>query len=97
MVQHQVRFEPSGRTVRVVTGTSLLTAAHRAGLPLASACGGDALCGRCGVSVLAGASSLQVQNELEARALRRNRAPAGQRLACRALVSSDLTVTATYW
>jgi ferredoxin len=49
------------------------------------------------VSVLSGASSLQVQNELEARALRRNRAPAGQRLACRALVSSDLTVTAGYW
>ena len=92
-----MRFEPSGRTVRVVTGTSLLEAARRAGLPLASACGGDALCGRCGVSVLSGASSLQVQNELEARVLRRNRAPAGQRLACRALVSSDLTVTAGYW
>jgi ferredoxin len=97
MEQHQVRFEPSGRTVRVVTGTSLLEAARRAGLPLASACGGDALCGRCGVSVLSGASSLPPQNELEARALRRNRVPAGQRLACRALVSSALTVTVTDW
>ncbi len=97
MEQHQVRFEPSGRTVRVVTGSSLLEAARRAGLPLASACGGGALCGRCGLRVLSGANSLPPQNELEARALRRNRAPAGQRLACRALVSCDLTVTASYW
>jgi ferredoxin len=97
VAQHQVRFEPSGRTVRVVTGSSLLEAARRAGLPLASACGGDALCGRCGVRVLSGASSLPPEGGLEARALRRNRAPDGQRLACRALVSSDLTVTTSYW
>jgi uncharacterized 2Fe-2S/4Fe-4S cluster protein (DUF4445 family) len=92
-----VRFEPSGRTVRVVTGTSLLEAARRAGLPLASACGGDALCGRCGVSVLSGASSLPLTDHVEARAVRRNRVPAGQRLACRVAVSCDLTVTASYW
>ena len=96
-MQHQVRFEPSGRTVRVVVGTSLLEAARRAGLPLASACGGGALCGRCGVRVLSGASALPPSGEAEARALRRNRAPAEQRLACRSLVSSDLTVTASYW
>jgi adenylate cyclase len=95
MAQHQVRFEPSGRTVRVVTGSSLLSAARSAGLPLASGCGGGALCGRCGVSVLAGAPPSLT--DAEVRALRRNRAPAGQRLACRVLVSSDLTVTASYW
>jgi ferredoxin len=95
--RHQVRFEPSGRTVRVVTGSSLLEAARRAGLPLASACDGGALCGRCGVQVLAGGRSLPPEGEPETRAKRRNRAPEGQRLACRALVSSDLTVTTTYW
>jgi ferredoxin len=97
MQQHQVRFEPSGRTVRVVTGTSLLEAARRAGLPLASGCGATGLCGRCGVSVLACANALAPREDAELRALRRNRAPAGQRLACRARVSSDLTVTASYW
>lgn len=96
-MRHQVRFEPSGRTVRVVTGSSLLEAARRAGLPLASACGGGALCGRCGVQVLAGGRALPPEGEPESRARRMNRAPEGQRLACRALVSCDLTVTTTYW
>ena len=96
-MEHQVRFQPSGRTVRVVTGSSLLEAARRAGLPLASACGGEALCGRCGVSVLACARPLPPEAEPETRAKRRNRAPASQRLACRVAVSSDLTVTTSYW
>jgi ferredoxin len=96
-VKHQVRFEPSGRKVRVVTGSSLLAATRGAGLPLASGCSGEALCGRCGVRMLAGASALPPPDDAELRALRRNRAPAGQRLACCVPVSSDLTVTASYW
>lgn len=96
-MRHQVRFEPSGRTVRVVTGSSLLEAARRAGLPLASACGGEALCGRCGVQVLAGGRALPPEGEPETRAKRRNRAPASQRLACRVAVPCDLTVTTSYW
>lgn len=90
-----MRFQPSGRAVCVAAGTSLLEAAHRAGLPLASACGGDALCGRCGVNVLSGA--LAPPGAPEARAKRRNRVPAEERLACRVAVSSDLEVTASYW
>jgi ferredoxin len=92
-----IRFQPSGRAVRVAAGSSLLEAARRAGLSIASACGGEALCGRCGVSVLAGESALPPEGEPEARAKRRNRVPAGQRLACRVAVSSDLEVTASYW
>jgi len=92
-----VRFEPSGRSIIVAAGTSLLEAAQRAGLPIASACGGDSLCGRCGVSVLSGGSALALEGEPEARAKRRNRVPAEQRLACRVAVSTDLEVTASYW
>jgi len=92
-----VRFQPSGRVIRVAEGTSLLEAARRAGLPLASACQGGALCGRCGVSVLEGAGGLRVERETEARAKRRNRVPTEQRLACRISVSNDLEVTTGYW
>ena len=92
-----VRFQPSGRAIRVVAGASLLEAARQAGLPIASACGGESLCGRCGVSVLAGAGALSPEDEPEARAKRRNRVPAERRLACRAAVSSDLEITASYW
>jgi ferredoxin len=91
-----VRFQPSGREIRVVRGTKLLDAARSAGLPIASGCGGDALCGRCGVTVLSG-RELPPEDEREARAKCRNRAGAGLRLACRLVVPDDLEVTASYW
>jgi ferredoxin len=96
-VDFRIRFQPSGRAVRVGAGTSLLEAVQRAGLPIASACGGESLCGRCGVSVLSGANAIPCEDETEERAKRRNRVPAQQRLACRVAVSGDLEVTASYW
>jgi uncharacterized 2Fe-2S/4Fe-4S cluster protein (DUF4445 family) len=96
-MEARVRFDPSGREIRVAVGTTLLEAARRAGLPIASACGGDALCGRCGVLVLAGEETIAPEDERETRAKRRNRVPAEQRLACRIPVSGDLQVTASYW
>jgi ferredoxin len=81
----------------VTAGSSLLEAARRAGLPIASACGGEALCGRCDMTVLAGATALPLETVPELRAKRRNRVPAERRLACRVAVSCDLEVTASYW
>ena len=92
-----MRFQPSGRSVIVAAGSTLLEAARQAGLPLASACGGDALCGRCGVTLLSEEHSLSAEEPQEARAKRRNRVAAQQRLACRAAVLSDLEVTTSYW
>jgi 2Fe-2S ferredoxin len=96
-VDVRVRFQPSGRCVEVAAGSTLLAAARQVGLPLASACDGGALCGRCGVTLLSDARGLSPESPAEARAKRRNRIEAGQRLACRATVSSDVEVTASYW
>ena len=92
-----IRFQPSGRTLRVARGTTLLEAARRAGLPMASACGADGLCARCGVRVLSGAGALSAEGLAEARQKRRNRIDPALRLACRAAVSGDVEVSASYW
>jgi len=92
-----IRFQPSGRTLRVAKGTTLLEAARRAGLPMASACGADGLCARCGVRVLAGGTSLSPETEAERRQKRRNRIDPALRLACRAAATGDVEVTAGYW
>jgi len=92
-----IRFQPSGTTLRVAAGTTLLDAARRAGLPMASACGADGLCARCGVRVLAGAGSLSAETESERRQKRRNRIDPELRLACRAAATGDVEVTAGYW
>jgi ferredoxin len=97
----EVRFRasagPSGLSLRVPEGTTLLAAARRAGLPIASACGADGICGRCGVQVLSGGGSLSPETAAEARVKRMNRLDAGLRLACRAAILAPVEVTASYW
>lgn len=98
-----VRFRPfrpsekPGKSVRVPVGTTLLEAARQAGLPVASACGADGLCGRCGMRVLSGADALAPESESEARAKTSNRVDPVERLACRVAPSGDVEVTARYW
>jgi 2Fe-2S ferredoxin len=93
----EVRFEPSGRSVVVEAGTSALEAARRAGLPVASSCGADGVCGRCGLRVLACAVPPAPEAERERDIKQRNRIDPVLRLSCRLQVECDLTLTAPYW
>jgi len=93
-----VRFMPSGTSVRVPPGTSLHAAIRRAGLPIASGCGADGICGRCAVAVRSDAGRLSLETNEEARTKRSNRIDPGDRLACHArLEEGEVSVTASYW
>jgi uncharacterized 2Fe-2S/4Fe-4S cluster protein (DUF4445 family) len=46
-----VSFEPSGLKIQVPAGTTLLDAAHKAGIYLSSICGGDGYCGKCKLTI----------------------------------------------
>jgi 2Fe-2S ferredoxin len=92
-----VRFEPRGREIRVPAGTLLLDAARSAGLPVASACDAEGVCGRCGVSILSGAETVSCETQQESTIKERNRIDARLRLACRVKLANDLRVTAPYW
>lgn len=93
----EVRFHPSGRRLSVAPGTTLLEAAQNAGLPMASACGADGLCGRCTVKLLGGGQNVSTQTPGETRVMLANRAEPRQRLACCARVNGPVEVTASYW
>ncbi|HJO23623.1 MAG: 2Fe-2S iron-sulfur cluster-binding protein [Myxococcota bacterium] len=93
----EVRFQPSGRSLRVAPGTTLLEAAQSAGLPMASACGAHGVCGRCSVELLGGARNVSAQTPAEARVMRANRVAADRRLACHAHVAGPVEMTASYW
>lgn len=97
LVDCEVRFLPSKRRVRVPSGTTLLDAVRRASLPVASACGAEALCGRCGLTVLSGDGALAAETREERSAKQRNRVDPALRLGCRTRVVADLKVTAPYW
>ena len=76
---------------------TLLEATESAGLPIASACGSEGACARCGLEIVAGAEMLEPQSERERRIKERNRIDPGLRLACRVRPTGDLTVRASYW
>ena len=84
----EVRYEPSGTTVHVPPGTTLFNAAHWAGIPIESTCGGRGTCGKCKVRVLQGhaertlADYRHVNEGLDE----------GWRLSCQCEVSEDMAV-----
>ncbi len=92
-----IRFEPSRKSIEVPAGTTLLEAARRAKLPVASACGADGICARCGLEILEGADTIPAQSERERDVKRRNRIDAALRLSCYIDIAGGMTVTAPYW
>ena len=91
----KIQFRPSGAEIDVPRGTRLIEAIRRAGLPIASPCGDELICARCGVYVLEGRVSPQVAVERTSK--ERNLIPPEQRLACAIRVRDDLVVSADYW
>lgn len=94
-----IRFLPSERRVEVEVGgtATLLDATREAGLPIASACGSEGACARCGLEIVEGAETLAPESERERRIKERNRIDPRQRLACRVHPTGDLVVRASYW
>jgi len=94
----EISFLPSNRSVEIEAGQATLLEATRAvGLPIASACGEEGACARCGLEIVEGASSLEPPTEREQQIKQRNRIDPKLRLACRVRPRARLVVRATYW
>ena len=85
----KIVFQPSGRTVFVLRGTTIFEAAARAGLLLQSPCGGKGTCGKCRVRVPDGACKA---TEACRRTFTAAQIEEGYRLACQAKVEGDCVV-----
>lgn len=59
----EVVFWPSGRSVRVRRGTTVLDAARRAGVSITTRCGGKAACFMCKVTVRPGSDLMPMGDE----------------------------------
>ena len=108
MGRHKVTFHPPGVTVEVDPALypygkhgapgSLLDIALTHGVSIEHACAGVGVCGTCHVVVTAGAEGLSEAGDEE---LDRLDAVPGatlhSRLACRAVVGGDVTVTVPTW
>jgi len=97
-MRYEIQFFPSKRTIVVEDeAMTLLDATRNAGLPIASACGANGACARCGLLVIEGAATLEPETERERRIKERNRIDPELRLACRVRPRGDLKVRASYW
>ena len=92
-----VSFSPKGTQFNVKTGGSLLRAARRARLPIASSCRGEGVCLACRVQILEGAENLSEPGDWELLVMKRGKFESGERLACLANVFGPVTITTTYW
>ena len=84
----QVTYQPSGKSVRVPAGTTLFNAAHWAGLPIESTCGGRGTCGKCGVKVLDGEAELSLADYRHLP----EKLDDGWRLSCQCPINGSMTV-----
>lgn len=85
----KVRFEPFGVTKQVDAGITLLDAANAAGVEIESICGGRGTCAKCKVIAPHG---LAAPTSQELKKLTEDELRAGYRLACQAVIESDVEV-----
>ena len=57
-MRHRVTFLPQGRITSTPDGGTLLSAAHWAGVPIESTCGGCGTCGKCRVRLREGSAAI---------------------------------------
>jgi len=89
MPKFTVTFQPSGATVSVRKGVTIVEAATAAGLTVAAPCGGLGRCGKCVVQVRSGAGR---PSAAEQRRFSAEELAEGYRLACQAGVTGECEV-----
>jgi ferredoxin, 2Fe-2S len=91
----KITIEPSGVTIEVEPGQTILEAALKAELAWTHTCGGQAKCTTCAYTLLKGSENVSPKSRLEEHQLvaRKGRALAAKmRLACQTKVQGDITV-----
>ena len=93
----KIRFTKPRPDLEVPLGANLMQALLADGLPVASSCGGDGVCGKCRLEIVEGRERLSPETDLEIFLRERHSIPKGSRVSCQIEVLGDITVNATYW
>lgn len=93
----RISFVKNRPPLEVQSGANLMDALLNAGLPVASSCLGDGVCGRCRIQVIQGKENLSAINTIEEIVRTRLRVPPDVRISCQTLVLGDVVIDASYW
>ena len=88
MSEQQIRitFQPSGRSVFVLSGTKVIEAAARVGYTINTPCGGAGTCGKCKVRI---SSGTQEPSEADKHVFDTDQLQEGWRLACQTSINNE--------
>lgn len=92
-----IRFVRKFPDLQVESGTLLMEALLKAGLPVASSCHGDGICGKCRIRIETGLENLSKINEVEAIVRDRLKVPSDYRISCQTRVLGDILIDTSYW
>jgi ferredoxin, 2Fe-2S len=93
----KISFSKPFSPVEVAPGANLMQSLLAAGVPVASSCYGDGVCGKCRLQVIAGGENLSPEGDLEKILKDRYRLGKEMRISCQTAVNGDVTVDAGYW
>ncbi len=92
-----IRFVRKFPDIEVPAGSLLMEALLKAGLPVASSCHGDGICGKCRIQIVGGTENLTKINDIETIVRDRLKVPREYRISCQARVTGDILIDTSYW
>lgn len=92
-----IRFVKNYPDLKVESGAVLMQELLQAGLPVASSCHGDGICGKCRIQIIHGSENLSKINALETLVRERLKVPREHRISCQTQVLGDITIDTSYW
>lgn len=87
-----VKFLPEGKIVKISRGSSILEAALKGNIDIASLCGGKGECGKCQIIIINGIEKTNSLSEAERAKFSPKKIKMGYRLACKTKVYGDVVV-----
>ncbi len=87
---YEVKFLPEGKRIEVPEGTTLMAAAIKGEVDIATICGGKSFCGKCLVEVIEG--ELSPITDVELKRIPPEKVQKGYRFACLAQVKGNVTI-----
>lgn len=92
-----IRFVRKFPDLNVADGSLLMEELLKAGLPVASSCHGDGICGKCRIRIEQGLENLSKINEIERLVRDRLNIPKEYRVSCQTRVHGDILIDTSYW
>jgi 2Fe-2S ferredoxin len=92
-----IQFRKNRAALTVESGANLMQALLAAGLPVASSCRGDGVCGKCRIQIVEGHASLSKESALELYLHERHGLEPSERVSCQTQVLGNITIDTTYW